>query len=73
MVLPNHPRPLPCRLKLAPTAPLSADALQAAACADAGAALISPFVGRILDWYKKKEERDFTPEEVGGWRGWGEP
>ncbi|WP_096084423.1 transaldolase [Agaribacterium haliotis] len=26
---------------------------QAAACADAGAFLISPFVGRILDWYKK--------------------
>ncbi|PSC68438.1 Transaldolase [Micractinium conductrix] len=26
---------------------------QAAACADAGAALISPFVGRILDWHKK--------------------
>lgn len=25
---------------------------QAAACADAGAFLISPFVGRILDWYK---------------------
>jgi transaldolase len=27
---------------------------QAAACADAGAYLISPFVGRILDWYKAK-------------------
>lgn len=26
---------------------------QAAACADAGATLISPFVGRISDWYKK--------------------
>lgn len=26
---------------------------QAVACADAGAFLISPFVGRILDWYKK--------------------
>jgi Transaldolase/Fructose-6-phosphate aldolase len=25
--------------------------LQAAACADAGATLISPFVGRIMDWY----------------------
>ena len=24
--------------------------VQAAACADAGAALISPFVGRIMDW-----------------------
>ena len=28
---------------------------QAAACADAGVTLISPFVGRILDWYKKAE------------------
>lgn len=38
--------------------------LQAAACADAGASLISPFVGRIMDWYKKKEGRDFAPHEV---------
>jgi transaldolase len=29
---------------------------QAAACADAGAYLISPFVGRILDWYKANTE-----------------
>ena len=28
---------------------------QAVACADAGAYLISPFVGRITDWYKKNE------------------
>lgn len=28
---------------------------QAVACAEAGATLISPFVGRILDWYKKSE------------------
>ncbi|WP_428240892.1 transaldolase [Gynuella sp.] len=28
---------------------------QAKACADAGAFLISPFVGRILDWYKKSQ------------------
>jgi transaldolase len=28
---------------------------QAVACADAGARLISPFVGRIYDWYKKSE------------------
>nr|CCA14763.1 transaldolase putative [Albugo laibachii Nc14] len=27
---------------------------QAAACAEAGATLISPFVGRIMDWYKAK-------------------
>lgn len=33
---------------------------QAAACADAGVYLISPFVGRILDWYKANEEGDFT-------------
>ena len=38
--------------------------LQAAACADAGASLISPFVGRIMDWYKKKEGREFAPHEV---------
>lgn len=36
---------------------------QAAACADAGAHLISPFVGRILDWYKAKQpEQDFSGE-----------
>lgn len=28
---------------------------QAIACAEAGVTLISPFVGRILDWYKKAE------------------
>ena len=28
---------------------------QAVACAEAGTTLISPFVGRILDWYKKAE------------------
>jgi transaldolase len=28
---------------------------QAVSCADAGATLISPFVGRILDWYKEAE------------------
>jgi transaldolase len=32
---------------------------QAVACADAGVTLISPFVGRILDWYKKDQNRDF--------------
>ena len=35
---------------------------QAVACAEAGAFLISPFVGRILDWYKKAEGRDYTAE-----------
>ncbi len=35
---------------------------QAAACAEAGVTLISPFVGRILDWYVKNEGKTFTPE-----------
>ena len=39
---------------------------QAAACADAGAALISPFVGRIMDWYKAKEGRAFEAAEDPG-------
>lgn len=39
---------------------------QAVGCAEANAALISPFVGRILDWYKAKEGRDFAPEEDPG-------
>lgn len=34
---------------------------QAAVAADARVALISPFVGRILDWYKKSEQRDSYP------------
>ena len=33
---------------------------QAIACADAKAFLISPFVGRILDWYKKSTGEDYT-------------
>ena len=39
---------------------------QAAACADAGVFLISPFVGRIYDWYKKSEGRDYTGAEDPG-------
>lgn len=39
---------------------------QALACAQAGATLISPFVGRILDWYKKAEGKDYKPEEEPG-------
>lgn len=35
---------------------------QAVACADAGAFLISPFVGRILDWYKKSTGENYTSE-----------
>jgi len=32
---------------------------QAIACADAGVTLISPFVGRILDWYKKDTGKEY--------------
>jgi transaldolase len=39
---------------------------QAVACAEAGIKLISPFVGRILDWHKKNAGRDFTPTEDPG-------
>ena len=39
---------------------------QAVACADAKVFLISPFVGRILDWYKKSTGKDYTPEEDPG-------
>ncbi len=39
---------------------------QAIACGDEGITLISPFVGRILDWYKKDTGRDYTPEEDPG-------
>ncbi|MDB6124605.1 MAG: transaldolase [Pedosphaera sp.] len=40
--------------------------VQAAACAEANARLISPFVGRILDWYKAKTGKDYTPAEDPG-------
>jgi len=39
---------------------------QARVCADAGVFLISPFVGRIMDWYKAHEGRDFTAAEDPG-------
>jgi transaldolase len=39
---------------------------QARACADINATLISPFVGRILDWYKAKHQIDYTPTEDPG-------
>ena len=39
---------------------------QAIACAEAKARLISPFVGRIMDWYKAKEKKDFAPAEDPG-------
>lgn len=40
---------------------------QAIACAEAGAQLISPFVGRILDWYKKNQGiQQILPKEEPG-------
>src|SRR5580693_4728961 len=39
---------------------------QAVACAEAGVTLISPFVGRILDWYKKDTGKDYTAAEDPG-------
>lgn len=39
---------------------------QARACAEAGAFLISPFVGRIMDWYKAKQGADFSAAEDPG-------
>lgn len=40
--------------------------VQAAACAEAGAQLISPFVGRIYDWYKKQAGADWDEAKNGG-------
>ncbi len=39
---------------------------QAVACANAKVQLISPFVGRIYDWYKASEKRDYTGAEDPG-------
>jgi transaldolase len=39
---------------------------QAVACAEAGVRLISPFVGRILDWHKKDTGRDYAAHEDPG-------
>lgn len=36
---------------------------QAIACADAGVTLISPFVGRILDWQKRQQNRQNVPPD----------
>ena len=41
-------------------------AVQAAACAEGNITLISPFVGRIMDWYKKRDGKDFTAEDDPG-------
>jgi len=39
---------------------------QAVHCAESKVTLISPFVGRIMDWYKAKEGRTFEPAEDPG-------
>ncbi|KAN0131984.1 hypothetical protein V8E53_010264 [Lactarius tabidus] len=39
---------------------------QAVACAEAGVTLISPFVGRILDWYKKSTGKNYEGDEDPG-------
>ena len=39
---------------------------QAQACFDAGVFLISPFVGRVTDWYKKETGSEYTPENDPG-------
>jgi transaldolase len=40
--------------------------VQAVRAAEAGVQLISPFVGRIYDWYKKEMKRDYTGAEDPG-------
>lgn len=40
--------------------------VQAIAAAEADAFLVSPFVGRILDWYKAAHKRDYTAEDDPG-------
>lgn len=39
---------------------------QAILCADAGVTLVSPFVGRIYDWYKQHEKREYNSQEDPG-------
>ncbi|MCE9663542.1 transaldolase [Halomonas sp. M5N1S17] len=39
---------------------------QAQACFDAGVFLVSPFVGRVTDWYKKETGQDYAPDEDPG-------
>ena len=39
---------------------------QAIACAEAGVQLISPFVGRIYDWFKAANKRDYAGAEDPG-------
>ncbi len=45
----------------------SLHSLQAVACAEAKVTLISPFVGRIFDWYvKNTDKKTYTPEDDPG-------
>ena len=39
---------------------------QAVACADAGVQLISPFVGRIYDWYRKRDGKEYGQDDDPG-------
>ncbi|GAA5171486.1 MULTISPECIES: transaldolase [Halomonadaceae] len=39
---------------------------QARACFDAGVHLVSPFVGRVTDWFKKETGQDYAPEQDPG-------
>ncbi|HLS54968.1 MAG TPA: transaldolase [Zeimonas sp.] len=39
---------------------------QAVSCADAGVTLVSPFVGRIYDWYRKRDGIDYAPDDDPG-------
>ena len=46
---------------------LCTNLLQAVACAEAGVTLISPFVGRIFDWYvKNTDQKEFQPKDDPG-------
>ncbi|KAG6328964.1 hypothetical protein ID866_10125 [Astraeus odoratus] len=40
--------------------------VQAVACAEAGVTLVSPFVGRILDWYKQHTGKDYEGDDDPG-------
>jgi transaldolase len=39
---------------------------QAVSCAEANVTLISPFVGRILDWHKKNSGKDYSQKDDPG-------
>jgi transaldolase len=56
----QHKHGINCNLTLMFSLP------QAIAGAEAGAFLISPFVGRILDWYKASHKKEFSKEEDPG-------